>query len=295
MLWIIFSLAAALIWAMANVIDKYTLAKIVDKPVIPVIVMGVVGILFSILIIALKSIILLSAKNVGFAFLAGFCYLLAIFLYYQAVKIEEISKVIPLLYLSSIFILFIAGFTLNETFTLSQYIGVALLVCGAILISSKNPLKLSMGKAFTLMLLAAITYALNQVLTKYLLKFADFWSVFVYTRISIFVVLLPVMLIQIPSLIKQYQHAGIRSYRIMTFNQVLNLAGVLCITIAMTGGFVTLVNSLASIQPLFVLLLSTLLSVFHPYVLQEKLTRAILVSKSIAILMIVAGAVLVSR
>ena len=145
----------------------------------------------------------------------------------------------------------IATLFLNENLTLSQYLGIAFLIAGAVLISLPSPLRLGVGKGVWFMLLAAFCYALNQVLTKYLLKNNEFWSVFAYIRLGIFFSLLPVFCWNLTTIIDYCKKINYRAYQIMTVNQLLNVAGVLAITLAMTTGYVTLVNALASVPTLF--------------------------------------------
>ena len=80
----------------------------------------------------------------------------------------------------------------------------------------------------------------------------------------------------------------------MTINQLLNIAGVLAITLAMTTGYVTLVNALASIQPFFVLVLTLIASFFLPNLLEEQLKGLVLIKKFIATCLIFIGVILVS-
>jgi amino acid permease len=80
----------------------------------------------------------------------------------------------------------------------------------------------------------------------------------------------------------------------MTINQALNLSGVLAITLAMTSGYVTLVNALASVQPFFVLAISLIASFFLPNLLNETLDGWTLVKKFIATLFIVIGVLIIS-
>jgi len=98
MSWILFSILAALIWAIVNIIDKYVLSKLVSRPIIPVIIMGFIGLIASLLVFIFLGFQQLSAGNVLLAFISGSLYVLMTFFYFRAVKIEEVSKVIPLFY-----------------------------------------------------------------------------------------------------------------------------------------------------------------------------------------------------
>ncbi|MCX7114514.1 MAG: EamA family transporter [Gammaproteobacteria bacterium] len=294
MLWITFSLLAAMLWALVNVIDKYTMTKLVDQPVVPVLVLGGVGLLAALVIYGMHGLTLFSPFNMLLTFLAGLFYVLTMYFYYQAIKREEVSRVIPLYYLAPVFIVFLASEFLNETLSVPQWFGLALLVSGAILISASIPFKFRVNQAVGYILLAAGCYALNQVFTKYVLQYESFWSVFAYVRIGIFICLLPIGYWGIKAAVSTYKKSGCRAYVVMTINQVLNLSGVLAITLALSSGYVTLVNALSSTQPFFVLILTVILSFFFPHILKEKQNRSILMLKGVAITLIVGGAILVS-
>ena len=80
----------------------------------------------------------------------------------------------------------------------------------------------------------------------------------------------------------------------MTVNQLLNLAGVFAITLAMTSGYVTVVNALASVQPIFVLIITLILCTFLPNILKETLEGWVLIKKFMATIFIVIGAWMLS-
>lgn len=294
MSWILFSILAAFIWAIVNIIDKYILSKLVDRPIIPVIIMGFIGLVAGLLVFIFLGFQQLSISNIFLALISGFLYVLMTFFYFRAVKIEEISKLIPLFYLTPVFILFIAGLFLGEIFTPIKYFGIILLIVGAILISTNKPFSLSFNKAFWFMILSSLSLAINQVITKYLLGFADFWTIFAYIRIGAFVALVPAIVANVDNFKILYQEKKLRPFVFMSLSESLNLLGVLSITIATATGFVTLVNALSSVQPFFVLLFTVLISILYPQILKEEIKKSIILLKSLAIAIMFIGVLLIS-
>jgi drug/metabolite transporter (DMT)-like permease len=57
---------------------------------------------------------------------------------------------------------------------------------------------------------------------------------------------------------------------------------------------VTLVAALSSVQPFFVLLIAVVLSVFYPKILKEEIGKSAVLLKAVAILVMFAGAVLIT-
>ena len=293
-MWAIFSILAALCWAIVNIVDKYILTKWVRNPLIPVIILGIIGLIASIIVYFIYGFSYLSYFNIFLAFIAGIFYLLMAVFYFKAVKIEEISRVSPLFYLSPLFILFFAAIFLGEVFTPLKYLGIFLLVFGAILISSRNLSKISLGRAFWWMMLSAIALTINQILTKHLLNFTDYWTIFAYTRVGAVIGLLPIAYIYFPELIDTVRRHGKRVVAIISANETFNLLGVLSITIAVSIGYVTLVNALSSVQPFFVLLFAVILSIFYPSILKEEIGKSVIFLKFIAIILMFIGAILIT-
>ena len=257
------------------------------------IITGAIGFIGSLIIFAVHGIEPLSAKNIVLAFAGAGFQLAMIFLYFNAVKLEEISKIVPLFYMMPFFTLLIAGVFLGEIFTPAKYLGIALLVSGAILISLKKPFAISFGRAFWFVILGAFFLAISQVIVKYLLGFASFWTIFAYTRTFVFVMLIPVILPNRRHFKELYKEKGIAPAGIISLNESLAVVGILLFTIAMSKGSVTLIAALSSIQPFFVLIFAVSLSLFRPNILTEEINRSTIFLKTVAIIIMFAGAILI--
>lgn len=83
---------------------------------------------------------------------------------------------------------------------------------GAILISSKTISKISFGKAFWWMILCTLALAINQLLTKYLLNFADYWTIFAYVRIGAAIGVIPIAYVYLPELVDTIKETREKSY-----------------------------------------------------------------------------------
>ncbi|MBW2966608.1 DMT family transporter [Candidatus Woesearchaeota archaeon] len=293
MSWILFSILAALVWAVVSTVDKYILTKWIRKPIVPVMVLGVIGLTASFAVYLIKGFAALSYFNLFLAFIAGIFYILVILFYFKAVKIEEISRVVPLFYLSPIFVLILAMIFLKEIFAPIKYLGILMLIIGAVLISSRNFFKISFGKAFWFMIFSSFALAVHSVIIKYLLNFADFWTIFSYIRIGTFIALIPIFYLNFKDIKYTVKEHGKKVIGVISINEIINLFGVLFITIAMVSGFVTLVSALSSVQPFFVLFFALALSIFYPKILKEEIGKSVVFWKLIAIIIMVIGAVLI--
>lgn len=294
MSWILFSILAALTWAIVSIIDKYVLTKWVRKPIVPIMILGIVGLIASVLIYLFHGLSTLSYLNIVLAFVAGIFYILMSIFYFKAVKLEEISRVVPLFYLTPLFVLILAAIFLGETFTSIKYLGIFLLIIGAILISSKEFIKISLGKTFWFMVFSSLAWSANLVITKYLLNFTDFWTIFSYTKIGTVFALIPIFYLSFPDLVSTVKEHGKKVIGVISLNESLSTVGVLLITIASAVGYVTLVNALSSVQPFFVLLFAVILSIFYPKILKEEISKSTVLLKLIAIILMFIGAILIT-
>jgi drug/metabolite transporter (DMT)-like permease len=293
MLWVFFAVLAAVIWAMVNMIDKYVLEKLIDKPIVPLMATGIIGVIMAVLIYSFRGFSELSSYNIGLAFIAGIMYIFSILLYFKAVKIEEISRVITLYYLAPLFIAVFAAMFLGEILTPVKYLGIVLLVLGAILISLKRPFRISFGKAFYMMVGASIFLAVYSILMKHLLNYADFWTVFSYIRVGGLIPVAPIIYFNFKHVVHAVEKSGKKVIVYLTLAETMNLFAVFAITIATAIGFVSLVNALTSVQPFFTLLFAVLISAFLPKIFKEEIGKKTVMLKLAAIVMMFIGVLLV--
>ncbi len=293
MSWMLFSILAAMCWSIVNVADKFIITKLIRKPVVPVIILGSLGLISSLVIYFVNGFSQLSPFNTLLALIAGALYIWAVFLYYDAIKLDEISRIIPLFYITPLFVLIFAGIFLGEIFNFTKYIGIFLLVTGAILISIRK-FQINLGKAFWLMMLVSLILAVNSVIQKHLLNSTDFWTVFSYIRIGSFFAVVPVFFFNRKDLSSTMRKKGGKTVVLLSLNELLGLAGVLLFTIATALGPVTLANALSSVQPFFVLLIAVALSLFFPKILKEEIGKSIIALKLLAIALMFVGVFLIS-
>jgi len=293
-MWVFFSILGPLFWSISNIIDKYVLTKWVKKPLVPIVVTSIICLAVGLIIYSTVGFLYLSYLNVFLAILTGIITILIYVLYFKALQIQEASRVIPLFYLSPLFILILAAVFLNEVFTPLKYLGIFLVIGGTILISVKNFSKISFGKAFWWMILAAGLDAINAVLTKHLLNLADFWTIFGYKNIGMFIGSIPITYFYLDELIRTVKQYGKKVVIAISASETITLIGTLFFTIAMFIGYVTLTRTLSSIQPFFVLLFTLLLSIFYPLILKEELGKLVISQKILAIILMFIGVILIT-
>jgi transporter family protein len=292
MLWIVFTILAVILWSIGNILDKYVLDKWVKEPFLPVSVLVSLGLISSIIILITLGYGSLSTLNILLVILSGGFYIVEMYYYFKAARIEEISRIVPLFYLSNFLIAIFAAIFLGEILSITSYTGIVILVIGAVLISVKKLEKPQLDKSSVYMVLSATFMAANMLITKFVLNYTDFWTVFAWSRIGTFIFFVPIAYFNRKRLIQAIKKTKNVAYGLVSINEVINLSGLIFITIASSIGLVTVVTGLSTIQPLFVSIFAIILSIFFPKIIKEEINRNIIVQKLIAIILIIVGSVL---
>ncbi len=123
--WVIFAFLAPLLWSVCNVIDKFLLEKRIRNPISYQIIMTFFNTINIIIILLIAPI---STNFYGFLFgiITGLLGVIAVIFYNKSMIYEEASRVVPLVYINSIFVLILAYIFLGELFNFGKYLGVFL-------------------------------------------------------------------------------------------------------------------------------------------------------------------------
>jgi len=96
-MWIIFSILTAFYWAIVNTVNN----KWVKQPIIPVIILGIIGLIASIIVYFIYGFSFLSNFNIFLALVAG--------IFYPSILKEEIGKSVIFLKLLAIILMFVGA------------------------------------------------------------------------------------------------------------------------------------------------------------------------------------------
>jgi len=293
-MWIVLTLISSALYAFVNIFDKIILNKWIKDPLVPTIIVGFVNLLVALSIFSFHHVPVFSPANIFIAFLVGFLGFLSVITYFKAVQLDDISRVAPLFQLEPIFVSILAAVFLGEVFSISKYVGVSMLVLGALMISLKSFRNIRLGKSFWWMLLTVIIIAISIVLFKRLLEYGDFWTVFAYSRFGMIPIFFFVLFRSFRNLIQTAKNHGKRSLVLIAAGESLGVVAMFFSIAAFAFGTATLVNALGSVQPMFILIISIVLSLFLPKVFSEELGKSIIFQKAFAITLLVIGGILVT-
>jgi drug/metabolite transporter (DMT)-like permease len=295
--WLILSVAASVLWAFGVIIDKVILTKHMQDP-ISYQLLYVATELPILLVLLVFTNISSALPWVAFGIAAGLSHYLALFLYFKAMMIEEASRVISLFYIGPIFTLILAAIVLKENLTSSMYIGVILLVLGAISISYKKVegKGTMVSPALGLILLCSLLLSVYEILTKYVLGSLDLTSFFFWEFIG-FLIAAGLTFIH-PKIRQSFLTTvkGMKRHILFwrSVNTYMSITALILYFAAMSIGLASLVSGATSFEPFFVLVFAVLFSLLIPQVFKEDIGKGALVVKAVAVTLIVAGAWLIA-
>jgi len=223
---------------------------------------------------------------------SGIARTIALFILLYTLKMEEVSRVIPMASTYPVFVAIIAVPLLGETLNYLQWIAIIIVVAGAAIVSTRRSPSGSttwLGRAFFLLVGSSLLMAVANVATKYALAYMSFLNMYC---ITIFCMSGIFMLISLrPRILKELGNMKQRNSAItlLALNEILVVAGVVSLFWAMEKGPVSLVSTIASSRPIFVVIYALILSRTSPAFLKWQSDKRMLVLRLIAIAMIVGG------
>ncbi len=287
---IFLAIGAYSLLAFNGVADKFLLSKVVRHPIVYAFYTGITGPL--VWVLAPFGLIFLSWENFVIALIGGACFPVALYFFDRAIQQTSISRILPIEGgLVPLFTLGFAYLILGERLTTTQLFAFAFLVFGAILISFRYERGQWHAKAFGNATIAAILFALSAVVTKYIFDQSNFVSGLIWTRLGFFVASLSFLISP-----KARGYIFNAPKQVSTGNKLLyystrltGAASGFMQNYAVAIGSVTIVNALQGTQFAVLLILTSILSVWYPKILKEKISVSILVQKISAMLVISFG------
>lgn len=287
--WVLYSLTAAIIVSVVTVIDKTVLSKWMARPSGSFFAFGVVETAIGVAALLALGIPRLPLPVLAVALATGAGYAAATLFYFRALKVEEASRVVPLYNLSPIVTAVLAAVFLGEVFAPGTYGGVALVVLGALLLSLKRVRGWRFGKGIAWMLMSVLCVSVSSIVSKHLLESVDPWTLFAYGKIGTAFVALPASVDGAHAFFAAVRRHGKRVALFTALSEGLTSIVTIFFLLAASTGYVTLVNALIGTQPLFLLIITSLLSVYRPDILREELGGAVLLRKIAAIACLLLG------
>lgn len=297
MSWIALAFLGPVLWAASTHIDKYLVDKYfrdsgVGALLVFTALLGLLGLPVIALFVDVMSI---GSTGIAVTALSGFLYLTAMYFYLRALQREEASVIAPLFQTSTLFTYGLAYVVLHEVLTWEKLLGGALIVASA-LVASYEPghrHRFKLG-VVALILACTATLAFSTVIFKLFAVRNAFWEVTFWTFAgeAVFGAVLVAIAHVRRDFLSMFRKNPGAVIAINGANELINLGGGLAARYASLLGPVTLVQAIGGTTSFFVFVIGMGLSLFFPRLGREDLSARSLVQKGLAVVLIVAGVIL---
>ena len=290
--WVLASLTGSILIAGVSVLDKRILMAHVPG------VSGFYG-LVGVIQIGIAGVVLLavpwesgaSGTAVAWSIVSGLCWGITLLLMFSALRGLEVSRAVPAYHTFPVFVAIMAVTFLDEHLSVLHWVSILLVVAGAGLVMEQEEGRRNNKVAMTFVFLASAATAVGMVTSKVALEEMNFWNVLALRSIFLGAVLL------VPGLMPQ----GLRQAKVVLADPkavglilfaeaLIAPVAMYAMLLALSLGSAALVTTLLSTRPVFVLLISASLSTRVWNLMNEPLTRDVLVLKSTSTAMVVGGA-----
>lgn len=306
MLWLVVTILAYFILALAFLVDKYLLVSSIPNPKVYVFYAGALGGL-ALFLIPFVGFSVPLPNQIILSLLAGAFFLIGIYWFYKTLQKHEASRVIPAIGGMTPIFSFLAVFISSqgkETLSSFDFLALIFLVVGTVLITFEN------GKGITLKSLSgsfvsAFFLSISFVLIKHVYLVMAFWPGFIWTKIGSFLAAICFFIffseVRREVLSGKKESVPRKTSVIFLSNQAMGgLANVMqnwALFLAPLA-FVSVINALQGVQYVFLLCLIIFISFFFPALakkggLKEYMSKPVLFQKVAAIILIGIGLFLI--
>jgi len=294
----VFAALTPIFYSFSVITDKFLIEKKIKDPYVLTIVFGLMTGVMGIVLGFITGFQQIGFVQIGFMMFAGMLLLLYLFPYFEAMKIDEASRVIPLYQFIPVITLILSSIFLKETLTYKQIIGLLIVVSGALLISMEKieGRIFRPRKSFWLILLSSLMYGSIGILFRFVVKNTSVWTTLSYEYIGTGITAL-ILFLFIPR-INNGLKKDIKSIRssigLIGLDKGLGICAQISEGFALSLAAVPLVSTIGSIQPIIMLIEGVILTMWFPHIIKENIRKETIAHKFISILIIFFGLYLVN-
>lgn len=293
-MWLIFALAAYVLFAAATITDKYLLAKPIPDARVYAFYTGALG-LFA-FFLAPFGFFIPQDIFILFGILAGVIFLVALFLFFFALQREEVSRVgIALGGLTPLFTLLLVYVGTRSLPDTQELFAFALLVVGSIIILLENFRKLSHHAfVFALVTASSFLFGLYFLIAKFLFENLSFINAFLWIKLGgAFAALFFLFSSDVRKMLFHHKKSLPKTAGgiFIAKNAAGGIAALLqhLAIAAARFGEIALVNALQGVQFALVFLGVVFLTKKFPEVVREKIDREAMIVKAAGTAFIIGG------
>ncbi len=290
--WYFYATAVPVLYSLSNYIDKFLVDNKVRDPLVITTIAGLATCFLGFAIGLIIGFPGLPAADCLLLLLAGILLVLNFIPYYQALKLEDASRVVPLYQFIPVITLLLSVVILNESMTPKQITGMLIIVFAGLFLSAQNLSAkiLTPRKSLWLMLLSSFMYGSVSILFRLTTKPAGFWTGLSYEYLGTGIG--ASLLLLIPS-VRHHFRPQLKSLGsvigLVSLTNFLSISALISESYAVTLISVPLVNLISGTQPIFSIIIGLILTVWFPRYIKEDISRQTLTEKLIAVSLIFFG------
>lgn len=296
MLWAILAILSAIGFAICNILDKFILEKKIKNFLAYFLAGGLIWLFFGVIILSVSSFSLpqISPPIILLGILTGVLTGITWLLFYKAITQEEVSRVISLYYIFPIFVAILARILLKEEISSLKWIAIFLTVLGAMIISLKRRAeRIRLSNVFLVVLGASFVEAILEIFDKYILYQISVPHLFVLSSFGYFTLALVLFILTPFKKDVREVFFNFSIFKPVLLVHVIYFLASLSFLFAVALTQITYVSALTTSQPLFVFIFALILSLYYPHILEEKLDKRVVLIKTISIILIVSGVLII--
>jgi drug/metabolite transporter (DMT)-like permease len=295
MSWLLFAILPYALYSVTNYIEKFVIDKEVNDVGTLTILSGFLTIIVAVFLFVIKGFPLINPLQALILLAIGMLLIFYYVPYFNALSLDDASRVVPLYQFYPIFSLILSFIFLHERLKGMQFIGFGLITVGGFLLGTERVSGkiFSLRKSFWYMMMASLMYACTGILFRFV-TITDFWISMSYQTLGIAIGGL--LLFLYPpygkSFLRNIKHVKRRVVIALTASQWITLLADFSYFYAITLTSVAVVSAMQGTQPLFLLLFGLIITVFFPTIIKEDISKKTLGTKIVAIILLFVGIIL---
>ena len=291
--WINTALLSAAIFGAVNIIDSHLLSKRMPGLLAFLLPVSTISLTYGLVLFYLFPLPgNTSAGTLLLAITSGIFRTGGVAIMLHTLKREEVSRVTPVVYTYPVLVAIMAAPLLGESLYYQEWLAIIMVVAGAVIISFRQSLSGATtwpGKMFLLLFGSSLLLAMADITSKYVLAYISSWHLFWLTTFCMSGIFFLVSIR--PHVLKQLINMKQRSSTIalLIFNELLAPVAIILSLWAIERGPVSLVSTIISSRPIFVLAYALILNRVLPMFLEWQPGKRMLALRLTATALIITG------
>ncbi|MBI2485318.1 EamA family transporter [Candidatus Uhrbacteria bacterium] len=293
-MWIFVAFLNPLLHAGANILDSYLVHRVFPVKVTLIFYSVLLNLLFLPPIFFFFGLPKLpDARTFFLLFALALISVGYLYPYYKALERNDTSVIVSLFALGKVFVPILAFFLVHEVLAPVQYLGVAIVVLSGVFVNFERTAGRKLNSSLWWMIGCTMILAIEAVLYKYAFLSVDWITGFTWPVALAFLSVLPTLIV--PRFRRDIFNGArtfVHNAPLFAAEEFLTFAGMGAGTYAISVASVTVVQTVMSVQPIFVLVYASVFHKLFPGVFKEQLDRGSVKKKILFFILMILGVAL---